>query len=223
MIEIRNLKFAYPNSGFRLRVDGMSIAKGERVAIVGPSGSGKTTLLNLISGISVPESGEVHVGTTIVSKLDDRLRRNFRISRIGAVFQQFELVDYLSVRENILLPFMITSVLKLDRQVQQRVDDLAQQTGLTDKLARRVQLLSQGEQQRVAICRALLPSPELIVADEPTGNLDPANKRKALDLLFEQCQTGNLTLIAVTHDHSILDGFDRTIDFADFLVDGGKS
>ncbi len=201
----------------------MSICKGERVAVVGPSGSGKTTLLNLISGISIPESGQVQVGTTDISQLDDRRRRDFRISRIGAVFQQFELVDYLSVRENILLPYLITNVLKLDRLVQQRVDELARQTGLSDKLARRVQLLSQGEQQRVAICRALLPSPELIVADEPTGNLDPANKQRALDLLFQQCQQGNLTLIAVTHDHSILGGFNRTIDFADFLDSGSNS
>jgi ABC-type lipoprotein export system ATPase subunit len=222
MIEIRQLTFAYPNSGFRLRIGQLRVAKGERVAIVGPSGSGKTTLLNLISGISVPAAGGVNVDETNISGLDDRQRRNFRIRRIGAVFQQFELVDYLSVRENILLPYLITSALKMERLVYERVDELARQTGLTDKLGRRVRLLSQGEQQRVAICRALLPSPTLILADEPTGNLDPANKTRALDLLFEQCQLGELTLVAVTHDHAILGGFDRTIDFADFLDKGSK-
>jgi putative ABC transport system ATP-binding protein len=107
--------------------------------------------------------------------------------------------------------------MQLDRDVRQRADDLAAQVGMADKLGRRVRQLSQGEQQRVAICRALLPSPQLILADEPTGNLDPGNKRKILTLLFEQCAARQLTMVAVTHDVAILDGFDRTIDFDDFV------
>ncbi len=95
---------------------------------------------------------------------------------------------------------------------------MAGQVGIADKLGRRVRRLSQGEQQRVAICRALLPAPQLVLADEPTGNLDPANKRKILDLLFQQCAARNLTLVAVTHDLGILEGFDQTIDFEQFCA-----
>ncbi len=216
MIDIRDLRFSYPRSGFCLRIDALSIARGERVAVTGPSGSGKTTLLNLVSGISLPETGKVDVGGETVSAMPDSLRRSFRVRHIGFVFQQFELVEYLSVRENILLPYLISQSLAIDAGVRQRVEDLADETGIGDKLGRRVRQLSQGEQQRVAICRALLPAPQLILADEPTGNLDPANKRRILELLFRQCSAGNLTLVAVTHDLGILDGFDRTIDFDDF-------
>lgn len=220
MIDIRNLQFSYPNSGFRLEIGALQVESGERVAVVGPSGSGKTTLLNLISGISVPDAGSIRVADTVVSALNDSQRRNFRIGRIGAVFQQFELIEYLSVRENILLPYLISRALQFDAEVGQRAEELADQVGVADKLGRGVRQLSQGEQQRVAICRALLPAPDLILADEPTGNLDPANKRRILQLLFEQCAARNLTLVAVTHDQAILEGFDRTVDFETFLGEG---
>jgi putative ABC transport system ATP-binding protein len=213
MIEIQDLRFSYPRSGFRLHIDHLAVPRGQRVAVTGPSGSGKTTLLNLISGISLPESGRVGVGGAEVSSMSDVARRAFRVRHIGFVFQQFELVEYLPVRENILLPYLISRSLALDESVRRRVEELAEATGIRDKLDRRVRQLSQGEQQRVAICRALLPSPQLILADEPTGNLDPANKHRILELLFSQCVANELTLVAVTHDASILDGFDRTLDF----------
>lgn len=216
MIDIEDLYFEYPGSGFQLHVKGLSIARGEKVAVVGPSGSGKTTLLNLISGISVPRSGKVTVMDQRVTAMNDRARRSFRIQHIGAIFQQFELVDYLSVRDNILLPYWINGSLQLDTAVRERATQLAGQVGIADKLNRRVTKLSQGEQQRVAICRALLTRPGLILADEPTGNLDPANKHRILELLFDQCAENDLTLIAVTHDTGILDGFDRTVDFSQF-------
>ena len=216
MIDIQDLTFTYPNSGFHLRVPEFHVGQAQRVAIVGPSGSGKTTLLNLISGISVPDSGTIQVGDTRVSDLGDAQRRSFRIRQIGAVFQRFELVEYLSVRENILLPFLITGALELTAEVHERADQLAAQTGIADKLGRSVRQLSQGEQQRVAICRALLPAPDLVLADEPTGNLDPANKEKILQLLFDQCAAAELTLIAVTHDLGIIEGFDSTVDFEQF-------
>lgn len=216
MIDIRELQFSYPRSGFRLRIDELVVGAGQRLAVTGPSGSGKTTLLNLIAGISVPDSGTVTVDGQRVSELNDARRRAFRVRSIGFVFQRFELVEYLSVRENILLPCRISSTLRVTPEVQQRVTELAEETGIADKLGRHMNQLSQGEQQRVAICRALLAAPRLILADEPTGNLDPANKRRILDLLFRQCESSGLTLVAVTHDLGILEGFHRSIDFGDF-------
>ena len=118
MIEIENLRFRYPRSDFLLDLPLLSAAAGEKVAIVGPSGCGKTTLLNLISGISVPDSGIVQVDGNPVSNLSDAARRDFRIAGIGMVFQQFELIEYLDVKENILLPFSINSTLKLDSSVR---------------------------------------------------------------------------------------------------------
>lgn len=217
MLQINGLRFRYGQSGFQLAIDELGVASGEKVAIVGPSGSGKTTLLNLISGIVLPDTGDVAVAGQAVGTLSDAERRRFRIQNIGFVFQQFELVDYLSVRENIELPFLINPAMALTADVKARVESLAASTGLTEKLSRPVRNLSRGEQQRVAICRALLPSPTLILADEPTGNLDPSTKASALSLLFEQCERHSLTLIAVTHDHTILDKFDRVVDFVTFM------
>jgi putative ABC transport system ATP-binding protein len=157
------------------------------------------------------------VGDTELTSLADSARRDFRISSIGFVFQDFELVDYLNVRENILLPYLINNSLNLTRQVRQSADQLAESVGLADKLPRTIGHLSQGERQRVAICRALLPGPQVVLADEPTGNLDPANKRRTLDLLCAQATATQATLIVVTHDHGLLDELDRVIDFQQFL------
>lgn len=222
MIEIENLRFRYPRSDFLLDVPQLGIAAGEKVAIVGPSGCGKTTLLNLISGIVVPDSGSVIIDGSPVSSLPDSARRDFRIAEIGMVFQQFELVEYLDVRENILLPFLINSSLKLDSSVRSRAQALAQAMGMGDKLKRRSSRLSQGEQQRVAISRALITQPKLMMADEPTGNLDPKNKLLILDLIFKQAEQNNQTLVVVTHDMGILSDFDRTIDFEQFHVDAAE-
>ncbi len=189
----------------------------EKVAVIGPSGSGKTTLLNLVAGILVPEQGTVRCGGSEVSALSDAARRDFRITRIGFVFQDFELLDYLNVLDNVLHPYRITKALRLTREVSERAGELLQQMGLGDKLRRGVDRLSQGEKQRVAICRALLPSPQLVLADEATGNLDPRNKEHILDLLFDVVQTHKSTLLAVTHDHELLPRFDRTVDFNAFL------
>jgi len=126
------------------------------------------------------------------------------------------------VRENILLAYRINPALALDAEVRKRADELADSLGLADKLKRRVEQLSQGEKQRVAIARALLPEPKMILADEPTGNLDPDNKRRIIDILFEQAEQSKATLVVVTHDHSLLDGFDRVIDFAQFRAARGE-
>jgi ABC-type lipoprotein export system ATPase subunit len=220
LIEIQKLAFSYPRAEFRLAIDQLSIESGARVAVVGPSGSGKTTLLNLISGIAVPQAGSVSVGGREVSNMNDRGRRDFRASSIGFIFQQFELIEYLSVLDNVVLPFHINRSLRLNPAVRDRARELIAATGLGDKLSRNVRRLSQGEQQRVAICRALITEPSLLLADEPTGNLDPRNKDLTIRLLFDFCARQGATLLVVTHDLGILGGFDRRIDFESFRAEG---
>ena len=227
MIQLNELRFRYPKSDFQLAMPQLEVAPGEKIAVVGPSGCGKTTLLNLIAGISLPDSGTVEVEEQTISQMSDAERRNFRIAKIGMVFQQFELVEYLDLKRNILLPFLINASLKLTKQVEQHAEDLAREMGLADKLKRRPSQLSQGEKQRCAICRALVTEPKILLADEPTGNLDPRNKKTILALMDGQVAKHNQTLIVVTHDLSILDGMDRTIDFEQFrsevAVAGGQS
>jgi len=216
VIRILGLRFAYPGGEFQLDIPSFEARPGEKVAVIGPSGSGKTTLLNLVSGIVVPDRGSVRVTDVEVSALSDPNRRAFRIRHIGFVFQDFELLDYLNVMDNILHPYRITGALRLTTAVRQRARTLAERMGIGDKLARYANDLSQGEKQRVAICRALLPEPRLLLADEATGNLDPRNKRLILDLLFDNVDEHGTTLLAVTHDHELLPRFDRVVDFADY-------
>ena len=220
MIRIRSLEFSYTGTEFRLSIPEFSIAVGEKVAVIGPSGSGKTTLLNLVAGILQPDKGSIRVDDCQVDRMGDAARRNFRINRIGFIFQGFELVEYLDVLDNILHPYRITRSLKLDRRIRDRACSLAGQMGIGNRLGRPVNRLSQGEQQRVAICRALLPEPSLILADEATGNLDPHNKAHILDLLFAAVDDSDTTLLAVTHDHELLPRFDRIVDFNTFLGEG---
>ena len=217
MINVADLAFRYKNSPFELRIGELSVSKQECVAVVGPSGSGKTTLLNLLAGILEPNSGNVTVAKTKLTGLTDAARRNFRIANIGFVFQDFELIEYLDVRENILLPCFINTSLPATDELRARAGSLAESMGLGDKLKRPIGRLSQGERQRVAICRALLTKPPLLLADEPTGNLDPSNKNHIVGLLTEYVRANDATLIVVTHDHSLLPLFDRTIDFAELL------
>ena len=222
MIHVESLNYAYPEGEFHLSVPLLEIERGEKIAVIGPSGSGKTTLLNLISGILPAGSGVVRIGDTDVGALTDAQRRDLRITKIGFVFQDFELMDYLTVRDNILHPYRITRRLKLNAEVQRRAEELASKMSIDDKLGRYPDELSQGEKQRAAICRALLTQPDLILADEATGNLDPENKIKILNLLFATVSEIGATLLAVTHDHELLPYFDRTIDFLNFRqADGG--
>ncbi|MDW3222389.1 MAG: ABC transporter ATP-binding protein [Paracoccaceae bacterium] len=216
MITIENLSFRYSATSYRLRVPAFTLQDHERVAIVGPSGSGKTTLLNLIAGILTPEAGRIDVAGADVAKLSDFQRRRFRASTIGFVFQDFALLDYLSARQNILYPYRITPALTLDAEARERAETLAAACGIGDKLDRFPTALSQGEQQRVAICRALVTQPKLILSDEATGNLDPESKARILDLLFEQATVAGAAVLAVTHDHELLPRFERILDFAQF-------
>ena len=220
ILHIKGLRFRYTRSDFVLSVSELTIARGTSVALTGPSGSGKTTLLNLVAGIFLPQEGMVSFDTFTVSKLNDSERRNFRIQNIGFVFQDFELLDYLNVLDNILHPYRITGALTLGIDVRARAVQLAEEMGIVDKLKRYPSNLSHGEKQRAAICRALLPSPKVILADEATGNLDPANKIRILELLFRSVKEHGTTLLAVTHDHELLSRFDRVIDFQEFYHQG---
>ncbi|RLA49604.1 MAG: ABC transporter ATP-binding protein [Gammaproteobacteria bacterium] len=213
MITITDLRFQYSGSDFALQVEQLVIAAAQSVAIVGPSGSGKTTLLNLLAGVLLPDRGQVRVGNEIVSALNDNARRNFRIRQMGMVFQNFELLEYLSVLDNILLPLRIGSGLEATGELRSRAVELAGHVGIGDKLKRYPNQLSQGERQRVAVSRALLLQPALVLADEPTGNLDPSNKTVVLDLLLDYARTHSATLITVTHDQELLPRFDRVVDF----------
>jgi len=222
MIKIGNLLFSYDEGDFSLEIPELKVAHGETVAIVGPSGSGKTTLLNLIAGTATPQSGQVTTNGYEISGLDDAARRDFRIANIGLVFQEFELLEYLNVLDNILLPYRINRTLHLDTGVRERAKAIAERVGIGDKLGRYADQLSQGEKQRVAVIRALVVQPPLLLADEPTGNLDPLNKDRVLDILFQYVNDNAATLITVTHDHDILHRFQRVIDFKDFYTHGAE-
>lgn len=216
IISIRQLDFAYRESGFRLRIEELTVPAGESLALVGPSGSGKTTLLHLLAGIRLPAAGDVAVDGIQIHALSDPARRAFRAAHLGMIFQEFELLEHLNVLDNILLPYRIAPGLTLNAEVRRRAHELAETLEVGDKLRRYVGRLSQGERQRVAVCRALLTRPKLLLADEPTGNLDPVNKQIVLDLLFDELRRTGTSLVTVTHDHGLLDRFDRTIDFGQF-------
>jgi len=218
MIEIRDLAFAYPAGGFQLRIPAFDLAEGERLAVVGPSGSGKTTLLDLISGIRLPSAGSLRVDGEEVSRMSDAARRAFRLRRIGFVFQDFELLDYLTIQENILYPYRISNALKLDVATRARARALAEAAGIGKQFGRHPNALSRGERQRAAICRSLITGPRLVLADEATGALDPDNKLRVLDLLFERVAAEGAALLAVTHDTELLQRFDRVVDFRDYRI-----
>jgi putative ABC transport system ATP-binding protein len=210
-IQFQNVRFGY-GEDFTLNVRQLELADGERAAVVGPSGSGKTTLLHLAAGIEVPDDGCIRTCGVEVSRAEDAARRSFRIQRVGLVFQEFELLGHLSVLDNVLLPQRLTPKLPLDAAVRQHAHSLLERTGLADKAHRLAERLSQGERQRVAVCRALATRPGLVLADEPTGNLDAANKTRILDLLLACAEEAGAAVLVVTHDRELLPAFDRSID-----------
>lgn len=216
MIQLKDIHFQYTQSDFNLNIENLSFADGSKTAVIGPSGFGKTTMLNLIAGILLPENGEVNIEDTLVNKLADKQRRNFRIQNIGFVFQDFRLVPYLNVLDNILLPFRINSALKPESESTLKANEIAEELGIGKLIKKYPAKLSHGERQRVAIARALINKPKVILADEPTGNLDPVNKNHIKNILFDAVEKHGATLITVTHDHEMLDGFDNVIDFKNF-------
>ncbi len=209
MLEVRHLAFSYPGSQFSVEIEHLSLAAGESVALVGPSGCGKTTFLELIAGIRQMKSGSIQIDGVDLSDITNL--ESFRLNSIGLVFQEFELIPYLTVRENIELPYLIGG----ERQESGRANALAERLEITHLLKRLPRRISQGERQRVAICRALMAQPKLILADEPTGNLDPLRKKEVLSLLLEQSKQEKCAVIVVTHDSDVLEEFDRVITFAD--------
>jgi ABC-type lipoprotein export system ATPase subunit len=220
VIRVTDLEFRYGEGDFRLRIPELHVERGSSAAFIGPSGSGKTTFLHLLAGIALPQSGRIESNGGEVTGLTDGERRDFRIRHVGLVFQEFELLEYLSVLDNILLPYRINPSLHLEPGVRKRAEELAEQVGIGDKLARYPRKLSQGERQRVAVCRAVLPEPVLLFADEPTGNLDPVNAKRVLDILFNYAERSGSTLLTVTHDHELLPRFERVVDFKELHTDG---
>jgi len=219
LIELRDIDFRYPAiGGFGIHIPQLSIPAGECVAVVGPSGSGKTTLLGLLAGILAPARGAMTINDTDLGVLDDGQRRRFRIQHIGQVFQAFELLHYLTVVENVMLPHYIHASGADKKDVHQRALELLSDVGRGPKADSRPGELSQGEQQRVAVCRAMLNQPALLLADEPTGNLDQANKQNVVDLLLDQAKRNHSTLLMVTHDQSLLASFSTVLDIQSVLT-----
>ena len=214
---MEGLTFSYGTGGFRLEIPRLEIMQGRKVAVVGPSGFGKTTLIHLVAGILKPQKGKVRVGAIELGQYSGRDLLDYRIATMGLIFQEFKLLEYLSVLENILLPYRLNAVLELEPETRSRAAALAGQVGLADKLQRHPKNLSQGERQRVALCRALITKPSLLLCDEPTANLDPANRDRILELLFAYCREQEATLVMVTHDPEVLGRFDQQVDIRDFL------
>lgn len=212
MIEVDNVTFGYRVGGFRIDVPRLSVEAGEKVAVVGPSGCGKTTLLNLLAGVLVPSAGRIAVDGTDLSALSREDRQDYRALRMGMVFQEFELLEYLDVLDNVLLPYRISPVLTLDDKACERAGALVQEVGLSGERRRYPRHLSQGERQRIAVCRALVTRPAILLGDEPTGNLDPDNRDHIMDTLCRYSGETKAPLVVVTHDHELLDRFDRRID-----------
>ncbi|MFO0829646.1 MAG: ATP-binding cassette domain-containing protein [Phycisphaerales bacterium] len=214
MLTTSELAFRYPHGEFALRVPALSIAEGTTLALVGPSGCGKSTLLSLMSGERVPASGSVRFDDIEISSLSDAERRRFRITKVGLVFQEFRLIEYLSVLDNILLPCRLHAALSLDAAARRRAIELAERLGIGSLIARLPERLSHGERQRVAVARALLVRPKLLLADEPTGNLDPIGKQRLLDELLALTRAERASVVVATHDHGLLRAFDAVHDFA---------
>jgi putative ABC transport system ATP-binding protein len=190
------------------------VAKGEFIAIMGPSGSGKSTLLHLLGGLDGPTDGEITIAGHPLSRLNDREVTLIRRRNVGFIFQFFNLLPTLNAEENITLPLLIDG--QNPRQQQERVDDLLQLVGLTDRRHHKPDQLSGGQQQRVAIARAFVTNPAIVLADEPTGNLDSRTGEEILRLLRHSCDELGQTIVMVTHDAKAASFADRVV----FLMDG---
>jgi putative ABC transport system ATP-binding protein len=188
-----------------------AVKKGEKVAIIGPSGSGKSTLLSLIGLLDTPTTGSIEVGGIKTESLSEGEQAKFRNKNIGFIFQSFELISPFTVQENIAAPLEIG---KKDVS-QAELSDLLKNLGLTERRSAMPQTLSGGEKQRVAIGRALMNKPTLILADEPTGSLDRATGEKVLSMLIESVEQAGTTLVIITHDESIAERMDRVFELRD--------
>jgi putative ABC transport system ATP-binding protein len=213
VLQVMGLSKAYAIPDGKLQVlrdVNLEVQRGECIAITGPSGSGKTTLLALIGALDVPDSGAIWLDDTSVHTLHGPAAADFRRQKVGFVFQLFYLLPNLTALENVMAP-LLPYRRKLDFDLRQRAQDLLERVGLGDRMGHPPARLSGGEQQRVAIARALINHPPVLLADEPTGNLDPHTGREVLDVLRSQQRTGKQTLILVTHDPQIAAAADRRI------------
>ncbi len=215
LIELKNIQFSYSNSKkLTLDIPQLKIEKGERVFVYGPSGCGKSTLLEILAGVLTPQLGQVQVLETDLAKLSDQGRDQFRAAHMGYVFQSFNLIPYLNVEENIELPLHLSATRRSRcSDSKAEISQLCRDLGIFELLQRPVTALSIGQQQRVAVARALLGHPELILADEPTSSLDYDHREKFLQTLFQVCQKAQSTVIFVSHDRSLEKIFDRTLSF----------
>lgn len=193
----------------------IEINKGEFVAIVGPSGSGKSTMLHLLGGLERVSSGNIKVNGVDIGSLSDKNLAEYRRKEVGFVFQQFNLIPVLNVKENIELPLMLGN----ENIDDIYINDIIKTLGLSDRKSHLPSQLSGGQQQRVAIGRALATKPSIILADEPTGNLDSKTTEEVMNLLKESIKRYNQTLIVITHDNSIANKADRIINIVDGEVE----
>ncbi len=214
ILKVNNLSKVYGKGDTQIKaLDNVNftVEKGEFVAIVGPSGSGKSTLLHILGGVDTPSSGQVLVDGTDICALDQTKLALFRRRQIGLIYQFYNLIPILNVEENISLPLLLDER-PMDKE---RLNEIVTTLGLTDRIAHLPNQLSGGQQQRVSIGRALINNPALILADEPTGNLDSANSKEIIALLKLSNQRYRQTLIMVTHDRDIALQADRIISFGD--------
>jgi len=218
MINLTNLRFAWQKKDI-IDISSLNIKKGQHLFIEGPSGSGKSTLLNLLGGVLTPQSGDVSILGQSLNALSSSQKDSFRANHIGFIFQQFNLIPYLSVLDNITLPCIFSKArkekaLKHSKSLNEEAIRLLAALGLHDSelLQRSVNELSVGQQQRVAAARAMLGSPEIIIADEPTSALDSDHRQGFIKILFEECQKENITLIFVSHDADLKHHFTHNIN-----------
>ncbi len=209
-IDIRHLKFSYQDTEI-ISIDELKIDSGEIVFLYGPSGSGKSTLLELLAGVLKAKSGVLNVQGRDLVQTDVAGLDAFRAENVGYIFQSFNLIPYLSVLENIQLPFLFQKK-ELD---QSELTELVKNLGLADYVDRPVAQLSVGQQQRVAVARALIKKPKIILADEPTSALDYNHRENFLKILFKLCRAHEITVLFVSHDRTIEKLFDRSVSLLD--------
>ena len=208
------------NADFKIYLPKLNISKGERVLLLGESGSGKTTLLSLICGFLSPLSGDINLNEQKLNDLNANKRDQYRSDNIGIIFQQFNLLPYANVIDNIVLPLYFSKI-RASRVLNQKevASNMCKALGLPTSVNNmQASKLSTGQQQRVAVARALIGNPSLIIADEPTSSLDINTQKNFLDLMFAQIQKYKSTLLMVSHDKSLSNYFDRVIDINDILI-----
>jgi len=203
-----------------LKGSDVKIEEGEFVAVMGPSGSGKSTLMNMIGALDTPSSGEVHVGDESISQLSEDELALLRSKKIGFIFQQFNLIPSMNATENVALPMLFRGTGKKERI--ERAEKILERVGLGDRLRHMPSELSGGQRQRVSIARSLANDPDIILADEPTGNLDTETGENIMDLLTELNEEGK-TIIMVTHDENDAEYADRIIKIVDGKTNAGDT